>query len=119
MKTPKPQEYLNEEGREIYENMCRLLDSVGALEEIDSYGLSMAAHWLWIFHYNANAVKKTGGIQITSTGYSQCTAEITNMDKASGRFEKLSAKYGLSNKDRELMLKFRGSKKDKDALDEL
>ncbi len=119
MKTPEPQGYLNKEGVAIYNQMCKLLNDYNAIEEIDSFGLSMAAHWLWLFHDNANAVKKNGGRQITSNGYSQVTAEITIMDKASARFEKLSAKYGLSVKDRELMMKFKAKKDEGDAITDL
>jgi len=119
MKAPEPQGYLNEDGVIIYTEICRLLMSYNALEEIDSYGLSMAAHWLWLFHTSADAVSENGGRQITGNGYSQVTAEITIMDKATARFEKLSAKFGLSNKDRELMMKFKVKKEEKDDLDNI
>jgi len=119
MKIPEPQTYLTEEGKLIYYKICDLLDNHSALAEVDSFGLSMAAHWLWLFHKAADEVKENSGIQITSNGYSQVTAEITIMDKASARFEKLSAKYGLSNKDRELMMKFKVEKTKKDKLDDI
>ena len=119
MKVPEPQGYLNADGVVIYNRICELLMSYNALEEIDSYGLSQAAHWLWMFHHSANAVRDSGGIQMTKNGYSQVTAEVTIMDKASARFEKLSAKYGLSNKDRELMLKFKAKKQELDEIDDI
>ena len=117
MKYPKPQDYLNKEANTIYKELCKHLDSVDALEDVDTYSLSQAAFWLWLFHDSAEAVKENGGRQITSNGYSQVTAEITIMDKASARFEKLSGKLGLSPKDRELMLKFKGHKVVEDAFD--
>jgi phage terminase small subunit len=119
MKTPEPQGYLNDDGKVIYFKLCELLEKYDAIETIDSFGLSQAAHWLWLFHDSAEAVGENGGKQITANGYSQVTAEITIMDKASARFEKLSAKYGLSPKDRELMLKFKVKKEEKDEIDEL
>ena len=117
MKTPEPQGYLNDEAREMYYEICKFLDGFDAIEEVDSYGLSQVAYWLWMFHNAAEKVRDNGGIQITSNGYSQVTAEITIMDKASARFEKLSSKYGLSQKDRELMKQFKVSKDEKDAID--
>ena len=119
MKTPAPQGYLNKEAKVIYAKLAEFLDGFDAVESADSYGLSQAAFWLWLYHDAADAVKENGGRQITANGYSQVTAEITIMDKASARFEKLSAKYGLSPKDRELMLKFKVKKEEKDKLDDI
>ena len=119
MKVPAPQEYLNKESKQIYNEIAKFLEGYEAIDSPDSFGLSQAAFWLWLYHDNANAVKENGGRQITANGYSQVTAEITIMDKASARFEKLSAKYGLSPKDRELMLKFKVKKEEGDALDEI
>ena len=117
MKVPEPQSYLNKEARIIYNELGKFLDGYDAIEVVDSYGLSQCAFWLWLYHDAADAVKENGGRQVTANGYSQVTAEITIMDKASARFEKLSAKYGLSPKDRELMLKFKVKKEEADALD--
>ena len=119
MNVPDPQPYLNPEGVEIYKELCKHIQDVDALESVDGFLLSMLAHFLWLYHYSANKVKENGGIQITSNGYSQVTAEITIMDKAANRVEKLSAKFGLSPKDREQLLKFKGHKKEKDDLDDI
>ena len=119
MNIPAPQGYLNEQGISIYEELCQHISDVDAIESVDSFELSMLAHFLWLFQYASNEVKENGGIQITSNGYSQVTAEITIMDKAANRVEKLGAKFGLSLKDREQLLKFKGQKKTRDSLDDI
>ena len=119
MKFPKPQPYLTEEGVVIYNELCQHISDVDALESVDGYELSMLAHFIWLYNYASEKIKDTGGIQITSNGYSQVTAEITIMDKAANRVEKLGAKFGLSLKDRELLNRFKGKKKKRDALDDI
>jgi len=119
MKTPEPQKYLSPQGREIYFEICRLLKSVDGIEEIDSFGLSMMAHWLDLFHLAADHTREKGAVQVYKTGAEGISAHVTVMKTAASVFKDLSGKFGLSTKDRELILKFRGSKKDKDALDEL
>ena len=47
------------------------------------------------------------------------SAHLTVMKTASAMFKDLSAKYGLSNKDRELMLKFKAKKAEGDKLDDI
>ena len=119
MKTPEPQGYLNDEGRAIYFEICKLLGDYEALEEIDSYGLSQAAMWLWLFHEASEIVNKRGPVQVYKTDAEGISAYLTVMKTASAMFKDLSAKYGLSNKDRELMLKFKAKKDEGDALDDL
>lgn len=119
MNTPEPQGYLGDEAKQIYYEMCSMLEDVDALEEVDSYGLSMAAHWLYLYQVAADNTTKDGGTQMTKTGYSQITAHLTVMKTASAAFKDLAAKYGLSVKDRELIHKFKTKRKDVDALDEL
>ncbi len=119
MKTPAPQGYLTKEGKSIYTEMCRLLSQYDALEEIDSFGLSQAAHWLWLFHNAAEKVKENGGVQTYKTDAEGVSAHFTVMKTASSMFKDLSAKYGLSVKDRELILKFKAKKDEGDALDDV
>jgi len=119
MTAPEPQGYLNKYGVIIYNELCRLLIEYNALEAIDSYGLSMAAHWLWLFHDSGEVVKKKGGVQVYKTGAEGVSAHLTVMKTASAMFKDLSAKYGLSNKDRELMMKFKVHKEEKDDLDNI
>ena len=117
MKVPEPQSYLTLEGVQIYNKMCELLMSYNALEEIDSFGLSQAAMWLWLFHESAEIVNKRGPVQVYKTDAEGVSAYFTVMKTASTMFKDLSAKFGLSNKDRELMLKFKAKKDEDDALD--
>ena len=119
MKTPEPQGYLTKEGELIYNEMCRLLSDYDALEEIDSFGLSQAAHWLWLFSSAAEKVKENGGIQVYKTDAEGVSAALTVMKTASAMFKDLSAKYGLSVKDRELIIKFKAKRDEGDALDDL
>ena len=119
MKAPAPQGYLTKEGRQIYNRICELLDQHSALEEVDSYGLSMAAHWLWLFNEAGEKVKENGGVQEYKTGATGVSAHLTVMKTASAMFKDLSAKFGLSNKDRELMLKFKAKKDEGDEIDDI
>lgn len=119
MKTPEPQGYLTDEGVQIYNKMCELLMSYNALEDIDSYGLSQAAHWLHLYHVSALATADKGAVQVYKTGAEGVSAHMTVMKTASTMFKDLSAKFGLSNKDRELMLKFKAKKEEKDDLDNI
>jgi len=115
MKTPEPQGYLNKEGKVIYFKLCELLEKYDAIEEIDSFGLSMAAHYLYLFHEHAGK----NPIQTFPNGTQQVSPSHTVMKDAREGFIKLSQKFGLSNKDRELMLKFKVKKEEGDALDEI
>ena len=119
MKAPEPQGYLTEEGVQIYNEMCSLLMSYNALEEIDSFGLSQAAMWCWLFQESAETVKEKGPVQVYKTDAEGVSAHFTVMKTASTMFKDLSAKFGLSNKDRELMLKFKAKKQEEDALDDI
>jgi len=119
MKAPEPQGYLTEGAREIYWKICELLEGVDGIEEVDSYGLSMMAHWLYLNEGASEKSAKDGGVQITPNGYTQVTGHVTIMKTATVVFKELSAKFGLSPKDRELILKFKSKRKETDALDEL
>ncbi len=119
MKTPAPQSYLTKEGKSIYTEMCRLLSQYDALEEIDSFGLSMTAHWLWLFNNAAENVKENGGVQVYKTGAEGVSAHLTVMKTANAIWKDMSAKFGLSNKDRELMEKFKAKKDEGDAITDL
>jgi P27 family predicted phage terminase small subunit len=119
MKAPKAQKYLNKEEAKIYDDICKHLEDHNALEDVDSYGLSMAAAWLWLFHEAHDKISERGATQLSPKGYNQITGELTVMKTASTMFKDLSAKFGLSNKDRELMLKFKAKKAEGDKLDDI
>ena len=115
MKLPEPQAYLSKDAKKIYLEICEHLDSVDALESVDSHGLSMAAHYLHLFRKYADAEP----IQTFPNKTQQVSPAFTIMKDAREAFVKLSVKFGLSAKDRDLMLKFKKRKIEKDALDEL
>jgi P27 family predicted phage terminase small subunit len=115
MKAPAAQAYLNKEARKIYKEICDHLEGVDAVEPIDSYIISMASLYLELFERYADSEP----IQTFKNGTSQVSPAFTIMKDAREGFIKLSAKLGMSAKDRELMIKFKKEKKQKDALDDL
>jgi len=114
--TPEP--YLNEAAKEYFYRIVNHLDGLDAMKDVDSFGISMMAFDLWLFHESAAIVSETGGKQTTQSGYSQITADITIMEKSKASFLKYSEKFGLSPKDREKMIAFKGRKK-ADAFDKV
>ena len=116
---PEPQHYLSDEAIQIYQEVGKLLEGVGALEEIDSYGLSMLADSLCQFKRAAQVVNERGPVQVYKTDAEGVSAWFTVKKDAYTMFLKYSEKYGLSPKDRQLILKFKAKKKQTDALDDL
>lgn len=116
---PEPQAYLNESARKIYFEIGSLLEKVGALEDVDSFGLSIMAMDLYLFREAAESVSSEGAVQITPNGYSQITGHFTVMEKCKTSFLKYSEKFGLSPKDRDRMLKFKKQPKQEDQIDKL
>ena len=116
---PEPQDYLSDEAIQIYQEVGKLLEGVDALEDIDSYGLSMLADSLCQFKIAAQVINERGPVQIYKTDAEGVSAWFTVKKDAYGTFLKYSEKYGLSPKDRQLILKFKTKKKSTDALDDL
>lgn len=119
MKAPEPQSYLNETAKEYYYLICSHLDSADALESIDSFGLSQMAFFLELFHQAAENVNDHGPVQIFASGAQNITGWFSVLKECEERFIKLSVKFGMSPKDRELMKQFKVRKKETDKLDEL
>lgn len=119
MKLPKPQGYLNKTAKIYYELICSHLDTADALEDIDSFGLSQMAFYLDLFHQAADHVNTDGPVQIFPSGAQNITGWFSVLKECDERFVKLSPKFGLSPKDRELMKQFKVRKKETDKLDEL
>lgn len=119
MKAPKPQEYLTKEGKQVYKELTRILEAYDALEEIDSYGLSILADALDTYQVASEKVKELGHVQTYKTGATAPSAWMNVKKQSYEMFLKLSAKYGLSNKDRETMLKFKAKKDEGDKLDDI
>ena len=116
---PEPQSYLSESGVEIFHEICKHLEDADALMDVDSYGISMMAHWLDLYLVNAEKTKINGGVQVYKTGAEGVSASLTVMKTAHTAFKDLSSKFGLSNKDRELMMKFKVKRRETDDMDKL
>ena len=121
MKHPEPQGYLNDEAKKYYKQICTHLEGVNALEEIDSFGLSMMAHSLALYKQAADKISdpEIGAVQVYPTGAQQVSAWFTVMKTSLDYFLKYSQRFGMTPKDRELMIKFKVKRKETDALDDL
>ena len=98
----KPLDYLTEEGKHIFNNILELIPSE-KLQETDSYELSILANYFDLYAQAAQSIKDgaDGYKQTTPNGYSQITADVTMMDKASAYIIKNSGKFGLNPESRE------------------
>ena len=119
MKTPKPQGYLNERAKEIYMDIAIILEKYDAVEDQDSYGLSMLADCLATYELAAIECNKHGPVQVYKTDAEGVSAWWTVKKGSWDAFLKLSQRYGLSVKDRELIMKFKAKRDEGDALDDL
>ncbi len=119
MNRPEPQPYLTDSALAYYEAICAHLESADALMDVDSFGLSQMAMWLDLYARAANETRDNGGVQVYKTGAEGVSAHLTVMKTAATVFDKLSTKFGLSPKDRELMKQFKVKKNEKDALDDI
>lgn len=116
---PEPQSYLTDHGKEIYYEICELLLKVGALEDVDSFGLSMMAQSLDLFQDASEQININGSVQTYKTGAQAISAHMTVAEKSIAAFFKFSEKFGLSNKDRERIMKFKKQPKQEDQIDKL
>ena len=119
MEAPAPQGYLNKIAKQYYYLICAHLDTANAIESIDSFGISQMAFYLDLFHQAALHVDKEGPVQVFPTGATNVTGWFSVLKECDERFIKLSAKFGMSAKDRELMKQFNIRKRETDSLDEL
>ena len=115
----QPEPYLSDSGLEYFEAIRSHLEQADALMDVDTYGVSMMAHWLDLYHTNAAKTNENGGVQVYQTGAEGISASLTVMAKAHAAFKDLSGKFGLSPKDRELMMNFKVKRKETDDLDKL
>ena len=114
----KPEPYLGTEAKKHFKRICEHLNNVDALMEVDSYGLSMMSQYLKMYHDAVVEVEKTGSWQVFKNGASNVSGAFSVMEKCMGQFLKYSEKFGLSEIDRQKMLKFRDGKKS-DSFDEI
>jgi P27 family predicted phage terminase small subunit len=116
-KYPKPESYLDAKGKKYYSEICKHLDSVDYLSEIDSFGLSMMAQYLSMYHDAAVRVGEDGAIQVYKNGTTNVSGAFSVMKECMSQFLKYSEKFGMSPKDRERMLKFKNMKTEEDGFD--
>ena len=121
MEHPESQKYLNATAKKYYTQICVHLEGADALEEIDSFGLSMMAHSLDLYKQAAEKINdpSIGVVQTYSTGAQQVSAWFSVMKNSLDYFLKYSQRYGMTPKDRELMIKFKVKRNEKDALTDL
>lgn len=119
MKKLKPEAYIDKESKLHFDRICVHLENADALNEIDSYGLSIMAQYLKMYHEAANAVNESGTWQVFANGASNVSGAFSVMEKCAAQFLKFSEKFGLSEKDREKMLKFNIAPRETDDLDDI
>lgn len=119
MEAPEPQGYLTESGVEIYWEIVKHLEAVDALDRIDSFGLSIMADALETYQLACEKVKELGHVQTYKTGATAPSAWMNVKKQSYEMFLKLSPKFGLTIKDREALVRFKGRKKTTNALDEI
>ena len=119
----KPQTYLTEAGKAIFDNLVAHLKEETDLKEIDSYKLSALANALDL-HQRAgddlntmDATRPNGYAQTTKSNYSQVTASFTVWTKTLDQIVKLSPQFGIDPANREKFLPKK--KKSKNPLDGL
>lgn len=115
----KPLDYLSDEGKDIFNDILSLIPE-DKVQETDSYELSMLSNYFDLYAQAAQAIKKsdTGYKQTTKNDYSQITADVTMMDKASTYIIKNAGKFGLNPEAREKLKEVWAKKqKKKSSLD--
>ena len=115
----KPEPYIGKEAKYHFDRILEHLENADALMDIDSYIISMMAQYLKMYNDAAGAVEKEGSWQVFKNGASNVSGAFSVMEKCMAQFLKFSEKLGMSEKDRERMLKFKRPQVESDALDEL
>lgn len=92
----KPQEYLSDRAKEIFEDILSNIPNKNILISTDSYELSVLASNFASYEENMIILNTDGGTQKTQSGYSQVRAEWTIANKNADYIAKHSDKFGLS-----------------------
>lgn len=114
MKTPN---YLHKDARGIFEEIYEFIEGWEAIEDIDHFAISMMADCIYWFQEACRKTNDIGPVQEFKNGTSNVNAWHSVKKESYDKFLKLSTKLGMSPKDREAILKFKGHKKVKDKLD--
>jgi P27 family predicted phage terminase small subunit len=115
---PKPQPYLNANGRRIFKEICVHLLKHKALCKIDSFYVSTVAHSFDIYNRMAMLVESpdVGLIQEFKNGTRNISPEFSIMRSEWERLEKGCKSLGLNLKSRDAILAFaRGAAEERPA----
>ena len=117
MKAP---DYLAPRAKGIYKEIYEFIEGWEAIASVDHFAIAMMADSIYWFQEACRKVNANGDDGPTQTFNNQTTninAWHTVKKTSHDQFLKLSAKLGMSPKDREAILKFKGAKKETDKLD--
>ena len=116
MKTP---DYLAEGAGAIYTEIYEFIEGWEAITSIDHLGIAMMADCVYWFQEACRQMVDGGPVQTFKNGTSNVNAWHSVKKESLDKFLKLSTKLGMTVKDREAILKFKGVKKETDKLDDI
>jgi len=103
----QPQGYISDEQMPYFNAIAKHIRDNDALQDVDSYAVSMAAHWLFIFHTAATQMRQTGIIQINeNSGLMSKHPIVQVMSEASVQLKSFFAELGMTPKSREALTSF-------------
>ena len=113
---PPPQKYLPKVAHKYYDGIMAHLVSTKQLRNVDSFMVSMAANWIYIYEKHAALVNKyscSGAIQKFKNGTKNVSPEWSVMVKADEKIQQYSRKFGMDLRSRETLLAFQVKKSSK------
>lgn len=119
--TLEPQSFITEKQRPFFDAIVEHLNANNATQKIDTFVVSQCAYYLWVFHESATRINKSGElVQTFENGTQQVHPNITNLQKANEKLEKLFDRLGMDPKSRSQLDIFqKKSNTKKDALSDL
>ena len=85
----------NRKRNQIVKEFKEHFEKLGALTFIDHYALERIADWQVIYQEARDEVIRNGGIQRSSTGYTQINGAQSRMNIAEKNLQNLYSKFGL------------------------
>lgn len=102
-----PQGYIKAEQMPYFNAIAQHVRENEALQDVDSYVVSMAAQWLYIFHQAAEQMRQSGIIQVyEKTGAMAKHPTVQVMSEASAQLKVWFAELGMTPKSREALTSF-------------
>ena len=103
----RPQGFIKAEQMPYFNAIAQHVRDNEALQGVDSYVISMAAQWLYIFHEAAEQMAETGIIQVyEKTGAMAKHPTVQVMSEASAQLKVWFAELGMTPKSREALTSF-------------